>query len=148
VAGPCSRIFAPQKISSPDESRIRSVIDSIASKVEGNDFWIAGRPFFVDFSVPEEDDRGLILDGWRPEGVVSYCAMCNDQCDHIFLAMLCYRTAELVRGLIALDDISMITQDPSVLTFDGRRPIEGYGYIVHPQFLGYWLSHPDFRLVK
>ncbi|MDX1486905.1 MAG: DUF6368 family protein [Acidiferrobacterales bacterium] len=148
MAGPCSRIFIPRKISSSDESRVRSVIDSIASKVEGSDFWIAGRPFFVDFDEPEEDERDLVLDGWRPEGVVSFCAMCNDQCDHVFLAMLCYRTAELLEGLIALDDISTITRDPSVLTFDGRRPIKGYGYIVHSQFLGYWMSHPDFRLVK
>ena len=148
MAGPCSRIFIPRKVSSSDESRIRSVIDSIASKVEGNDFWIAGRPFIVHFDEADEDERDLVLDGWRPAGIVSFCAMCNDQCDHVLLATLCYRIGELLGGLIVLDDISAITQDPSVLTYDGRRPVKDYGYVVHPQFLSYWLSHPDFRLVK
>lgn len=148
MAGPCCTIFVPREISPSDELRIRAVIDCVASKVEGNDFWISGKPFFVHFEVPDEDQRELVLDGWSPKGVVSYCAMCNDQCDHVLLAMLCYRTAELLEGLIGLDNISMITKDPSVLTFDGRHPIEGYGYVVHPQFLGYWMSHPDFRLVK
>jgi hypothetical protein len=128
--------------------QVRAVIDSITSTVEGDDFWVASRPFFVCFDEPGEEERDLLLDGWRPKGVVSYCAMCNDQSDHVLLAMLCYRTAQLLGGLIALDDISKITQDPSVLTFDGRRPVQGYGYVVHPEFLGNWMSHPDFRLVK
>ena len=148
MAGPCTRIFVPRQPSPSDERRVRALIDSIANAVEGDDFWVAGRPFFVAFDEPDDDERDLVLDGWKPEGVVSYCAMCNDPCDHVLLAMLSHRTAQLLGGLISLDDISMITSDPSVLTFDGRRPVEGYGYIVHPEFLGYWMSHPDFRLVK
>ena len=62
--------------------------------------------------------------------------------------MLCHRTAQLLGGLIALGNISMFTNDPSLLTFDGCRPVDEYGYIVPPEFLGYWLGHPDFRLVK
>lgn len=148
MAGPCSEIYLPSRISPSDESRIRALIDSVAGKVEGDDFWIAGRPFLFDFDEPDEEVRQLVLDGWRPQGVVSFCAMCNDQCDHVLLAMLCHRTAELLGGLIVLGDISALTRDPSVLTFDGRRPTEELGYVVHPRFLAYWLSHPDFRLVK
>lgn len=90
----------------------------------------------------------MVLDGWSPGSVVSFCAMCNEQCDHVLLAMLSHRVAQLLEGLISLGDISTITKDPAVLTYDGRRFIPGHGYIVHPEFLGYWLGHPDFRLVK
>lgn len=96
---------------------MRAVINSVSST--RNDFWIAGQPFAVSFHEPGEDERSLLLDEWKPAGVVSYCAMCNNQCDHVLLAMLAYRTAQLLGGLIALDDISTITQDSSVLTLTG-----------------------------
>ena len=79
MAGPCLSIFVPQKPSRTVELQIRAVIDSIANTVDGDDFWVANRPFFVRFGEPEEDERHLLLNGWRPEGVVSFCAMCNDQ---------------------------------------------------------------------
>lgn len=148
MAGPCVDIFVPRKISSSDEMSVRAVIESISSDVEGNDFWIAKRPFLVQFGQPEPEAAALILNGWHPEGTVSFCAMTNTNSDHVLLAVLCYRTAQLLDGLIVLDDISTITKDQSVLTFDGTRPIDDYGYIVSPDFLGNWLSHPEFRLLK
>lgn len=148
MAGPCVDIFVPQKVSSSDELRVRAVIESMASTIEGNDFWIAQRPFFVQFEEPEPEAALLVLNGWSPKATVSLCAMTNTYSDHVLLAVLCYRTAQLLDGLIVLDDISTITNDPSVLTFEGTRPVDDYGYIVSPEFLGYWLSHPDFRLVK
>lgn len=148
MAGPCVQIYLPKTLSPAEEARVRTVIQAIASAVKGDDFWIAQRPFFMRFRDIDEEAASLVLDGWSPKGIVSYCAMCNDACDHVLLAMLCCRTAQVLGGMIALDDISTITSDPSVLTFDGARPIEGYGYIVRPEFLGHWMGHPDFRLLK
>lgn len=148
MAGPCISVFLPRKPSAAEELRVRGMIHAISSTVRGNDFWIAQRPFFVRFHDPEEDAAGLLVDGWRPEGVVSYCAMCNDGIDHLFLGMLCHRTAQLLEGMIDLGDLAALTRDPSVLTFEGAKPIPGHGYIVRPQLLGYWMSHSDFRLMK
>ena len=148
MAGPCIAILTQRTLSSTDEKAIRSFIESISSSMDGDDFWIANQPFMVRFEEPEPEARELVLDGWSPGGVVSYCAMCNSDCDHVLLAMLGHRTAQLLDGLIDLGDISTITDDPSVLTFDGVRPIDGGGYIVRPEFLGYWMSHPEFRLLK
>lgn len=148
MAGPCIDIYTRQPISSSDELLVRNLIRSISNSVNDDDFWIANQPFLVTFGEPEPEVRELIIDGWSPRGAVSYCAMCNAICDHVLLAMLCHRTAQLLDGLIHLGNISTITADPSVLTFDGARPTDGYGYIVRPAFLGYWLSHPEFRLLK
>lgn len=148
MAGPCVDVLVRRPISSSDESQVRSLIEAIAGSVESDDFWVANQPFTVGFEEPESETGELVLDGWKPRGVVSYCAMCNGNCDHILLALICHRTAQLLDGFIVLGDISAITSDPSVLTFDGVRPVEGYGYIVRPQFLGYWMSHPEFRLLK
>lgn len=148
MAGPCVEILVPRRVSTSDELRIRAVIESVASTVEGNDFWIAKRPFLVRFEEPDSEAASLVLSGWSPKGTVSFCAMTNIYSDHVLLAVLGFRTAQLLDGLIVLDDISTITSDPSVLTFEGARPVDGYGYIVSPDFLGYWLSHPDFRLLK
>jgi len=148
MAGPCVSVYLPRKPSAAEELRVRGMIHAISSTVRGDDFWIAQRPFFVRFHDPEEDAAELMIGGWSPKGVVSYCAMCNDNLDHLFLGMLCHRTAQLLEGMIELGDVSALTRDPSVLTFDGARPVKGHGYIVRPEFLGYWMSHPEFRLVK
>jgi hypothetical protein len=148
MAGPCCTILLPTPVSPSGELQIRAVVDAVASSVEGNDFWIAGMPFSMGFGEPDEDERSLSLDGWRPEGAVTFCAMCDGRSDHVLLAMLCGRSAEILGGRIALGDLSLLTDDASVLTFDRQRPIAGHGYVVSPKFLGHWMSHPDFCLVK
>ena len=148
MAGPCIDIYVRQPVSSSDETQVRRLIASISNSVDNDDFWIANQPFVVRFGQSEPEMRELILDGWSPTGTVSYCAMCNANCDHVLLAMLGHRTAQLLDGFIDLGDISTITDDPSVLTFDGTRPTQGHGYVVRPEFLGYWISHPEFRLLK
>ena len=148
MAGPCLDVYLPRELSQSDESQIRELIGSISNAVDGDSFWVANQPFMVRFGELEHEDRALILDGWTPKAVASFCAMCNSICDHVLLATICHRTAQLLNGMIVLGDISTITHDPSVLTFEGTRPIQDYGYIVRPEFLGYWLGHPDFRLVK
>jgi hypothetical protein len=148
MAGPCASVYLPRKPSAAEELRVRGMIHAIASTVRGDDFWIAQRPFFVRFHDPEAEVAGLVIDGWSPKGVISYCAMCNDGIDHLFLGMLCHRSAQLLEGVIALDDLAALTRDLSVLTYGGTRPIKGHGYIVRPEFLGYWMGHPEFRLMK
>jgi Family of unknown function (DUF6368) len=148
MAGPCVSVYVPRKPSSAEELRVRGMIHAIASTVRGDDFWIAQRPFFVRFHDPEADVAALVIDGWSPKGVISYCAMCNDSIDHLFLGMLCHRSAQLLEGRIALNDVAALTRDPSVLTYDGARPIKDHGYVVRPEFLGYWMGNPEFRLMK
>jgi Family of unknown function (DUF6368) len=148
MAGPCVSVYVPHKPSPAEELRVRGMIHAIASTLRGDDFWIAQRPFFVRFHEPVEDAAALVIDGWSPTGAISFCAMCDEGIDHLFLGMLCHRTAQLLGGVIALDDVAALTRDPSVLSYDGARPLKGHGYIVRPEFLGNWMGHPDFRLVK
>lgn len=148
MAGPCLSVLTRQEVSRDDEAKIRAVIDAISSKIEGDDFWIARQPFFVKFGEAEAEDQELFLDGWSPKGEVSFCAMCNGQIDHILLGVLSYRTAEILDGMIALGDLTTITRDPSVLTYDGRVIVEGYGYFGNASFLSNWMASPEFRLVK
>jgi len=148
MAGPCLSVLTRQQLSLDDEAKIRTLIDAIASKIEGDDFWIAGQPFFVKFGEAEAEDQELILDGWSPKGEVSFCAMCNGQIDHVLMGVLCFRAAEILNGLISLGDLTTITHDPSVLTYGGRVIIEGYGYFANPSFLSYWMASPEFRLIK
>ena len=148
MAGPCVPVYVPRRPSPAEELRVRGMIHAIASTVRGDDFWIAQRPFFVRFHDPDDEVAALVIDGWSPKGVISYCALCNDAIDHVFLGMLCHRTAQLLEGMIALHDVSALTRDSAVLGFDGARPIMGHGYVVRPEFLGHWMAHPGFRLTK
>ena len=148
MAGPCLSVFLPQSLSSTQEAQVHALITSLAHTVEGRDFWICGCPFFVDFRAPDEYERSLVVNGWNPVGSVSYCAMCNGQTDHVLLALLCHRTAELLGGLIDLGDISTFTDSACVLTFEGHKPIPDHGYVVTPDFLSYWMGEPNFRLIK
>lgn len=92
--------------------------------------------------------RALDLGGWSPQGETSFCALCNDLVDHVLLGVVACRTAEILGGLVALDDLAIVTRDPSVLTFDGRIVVVGHGYFATPAFLANWMASPDFRLVK
>lgn len=148
MAGPCVSVYVPRKPSAAEELRVRGMIHAIASTVRGDDFWVAQRPFFVRFHEPEDGIAALVIDGWSPQGVISYCAMSNDAVDHMLLGMLCHRSAQLLDGVIALGDLAALTRDPAVLTFDGARPVKDHGYLVRAEFLGHWMAHPDFRLVK
>lgn len=148
MAGPCLSVFTPQGLSRDDVAAVRAFVAALAGKVDGDDFWIAGRPFFATFGDPEPEDRALDLGGWSPQGEVAVCAMCNDLVDHILLGVLGCRTAENLGGLIALDDLTIVTSDPSVLTLDGRIVVAGRGDFATPAFLANWMASPDFRLVK
>ena len=148
MAGPCLSVFTPQRLSRDDEAKIWALVEAIAGKIARDDFWIAGRPFFVKFWDPEPEDRALDLGGWSPQGETSFCAMCNDLVDHVLLGALGCRAAEILGGLIALDDLTIVTRDPSVLTFDGRIVVQGRGYFAKPAFLTNWMASPDFRLAK
>lgn len=148
MAGPCTTVLTPQPISIEEQSRIRDYIDAIANIVDGNDFWVSGRPFFINFDETDEQ-KNVELDNWVPQGMVGYCAMCNSHCDHVLLASLAFKTADMLDGVISLNgNLSQLTQDPFILTLEGRITVPDYGDYVTVRFMGEWLSHPEFRLIK
>lgn len=101
----------------------------------------------VSFAEPDEEDARLVLNGWNPRGAVHLCAMSNSQTDHVMLGMISHRVAQLLDGRIDLNDLTLVTDDPSVLTYEGQRPVDGR-YIVSPEFLAYFLGSDGYRLVK
>lgn len=107
MAGPAASVLLPAALDSEGERRVRTEIERVAERLEGNDFWVDGRPFFLSFGEDydgEFDDLGeeCLADvlGWRPHGAVGFAAMCNSDIDHRLLAQLCIRFAQLLGGVI------------------------------------------------
>ena len=100
------------------------------------------------FEDPDEDEQDFLFDNWKPESVISVCAMCNSQSDHILLATLAYKIALITEGLVCLGDISNLPGAEHVLKLHGRYVIPEFGYFVTPSFICNYMSYGTFRLVK
>lgn len=148
MAGPCISILTPNRLSKSDEETIWNYLNSISNTVEGKDFWISGQPFLVGFEEADEEEKALELNGWNPKSSIYYCAMCYNQASHVLLATIAIKTAELMKGMIILEGITGLTNNPAVLSVLGHIKTDNYGYIVEPSFLSYWIGEPEFRLLK
>lgn len=69
--------------------------------MEGDDFWILGRPFMLSFdsNEPVTEEVSTVL-GWSPQEAVVLAAMCNDRLDHRLLGELCLHFARQLEGWI------------------------------------------------
>lgn len=128
MAGPGASILLPDSLSEVRATEVRAEILRTAEKVEGNDFWIDGRPFIVWFGeeYPGELDElcevGLpdVL-GWKPNATLGFAAMCNGQEDHRILAELCVLFGRKLDGIIDLG--GRIAVGPSFDGLSATQPV-------------------------
>jgi len=177
MAGPAASILLRSALTPTHESRIIADLTQLATHIEDDDFWLGDdHPFFFAFGedypglLEELDDTGLAaLLGWRPQGILTFAAMCNGDRDHELLAELCIRFAEQLDGLIDFDGQLCIGPDlggtspcpprridapeglPGVLyavayqTARGRYATSHYSDVA---FLRAFLHDSRFRMVK
>jgi len=181
VAGPCAEVFLPTCTSNSLLDQIKAWIDAVSDLHDGLDFWVTnsdpiggsykgeGRPFFfrlsdIDIAPPDEwcepnaEEIVQVANefGFQPKSRVSFCAMCNDQCDNQVLAELCSLVAKELGGVINFHgpvpfDIRALEGLPGVLRpifFDSKHPDDGFSHHCDAEFLAGWLRHPAFRMVK
>ncbi len=94
MAGPCLTILLPNKISDMDRIEVENTIQPISTLKEKRDFWVGGQPFIWNEALPDEEESQLNIKGWFPEGVLVFCAMCNNIASHSILAAICIKVAE------------------------------------------------------
>src|SRR5262245_41912274 len=107
MAGPTTGLLLPDLLTPQRVEDVRSQVRSLASSVEGDDFWIRGRPFLLSFGpdYPEEFEElaatGLpSVIGWTPRDAVNFSAMSNRDVDHRLLGELCLSFASQLGGLV------------------------------------------------
>lgn len=107
MAGPVAAVLLPNPITDEFRQGIRSYLHSLASSVEGEDFWIKNRPFILVFDPDDgaqlkeyiEDGIPLKL-GWTPADRFAMAANCNDPIDHRILGETMLRLVRRVSGAI------------------------------------------------
>lgn len=177
MAGPVASILLRSALAPADQSRIIADLTQLATHIDGDSFWLGDdHPFIVAFGedypgeLDELDDTGLpSLLGWRPQGILTFIAMCNGDRDHELLAELCIRFAEQLDGLIDFGGQLRIGPDLGGASpfpprrIDGPEGLPGVLYAAaYPTargpyatshcsdaaFLRAFLHHPRFRMVK
>jgi Family of unknown function (DUF6368) len=176
MAGPTASVLLQARLEADGQARCRAHIAGVASKMQGDDFWIGGRPFILRFGeeyAGEFDElaaSGLpdVL-GWAPVDAIGFAAMCNGEDDHRSLAELCLRFARQWDGLVDFCGTIVAPDAPSSTT--GRPPARrdnvqdlagvllttwyetANGMFASSQYgdaalLSSWLEHERFRMVK
>lgn len=176
MAGPTASLLLPALSSEERRTRIRREVERNANLLDGDDFWVEGRPFILSFGEEYEGELNDIIEaglpsvlGWRPQDLLRLAAMCNDPVDHRILAQLLLRLAQILGGVIdfggsVLPEPSLDGPTPSLparveapaglagVVFATSYAIEAgrYGTCQYgdPAFLEAWLQHSTFRMVK
>ena len=176
VAGPTAGLLLPDLLTPQRIEGVSSQVRSLASSVEGDDFWIRGRPFLLSFGpdYPEEFEElaatGLpAVIGWTPRDAVNLSAMGHRDEDHRLLGELCVTFASQLGGLVHfggdLEGLPTLPVDcPSTALrveslgglagslfaapFEYRPGQYGTLHLGDAEFLRAWLRHPRFHLVK
>lgn len=146
MAGATAEVLLPQPISEIQRAALCSYIQSVACEVDGTSFWIAGRPFSWYDEPADNEVKTKVIQGWRPQAQIGFCAMCRGLASEAFLAMLVARVAQMFGGVIAFGDhIAGFTDDSFILHTDGRQEDADEDYLT-PEFLHCWIGHPKFRM--
>ena len=147
MSGASAEVLLRQLISDSERELVENYIRTVASSVEGKSFWIAGQPFgWYDTPADEEEHAPDIL-GLRPRGVVGVYAGCRGPVSDAYLAMLVARIAQELDGVVALGGHIESFPDDGIFITSGR--FEGKdGDYVTPEFLHYWIGHPNFRMIN
>lgn len=147
MAGASALVLLRNKISDSQREELKNYIQSVASEVEEQSFWIAGRPFIWWDELAEEELAAQEVQGWHPQDVIGFAAMCRGLASETFLAMLAARVAQMFGGVIALGcHIRSFTSD-SILVMEGRFEMEHEDYVT-PDYLHHWIGHPAFRILN
>lgn len=181
MAGPCAAVVLPECTSDSLRCKIDAWVDAISELRKASDFWVTdsssiggsyqgrGRPFFFrltdidaapadEWCDPNAEELAQVANefGFEPKSSVSFCAMCNDACDHQVLAELCLATAKALGGVIDFDG-TISSPDYALdglpgrlraVFFDRRSPGSGFSHYCDADFLAAWIQHPAFRMVK
>lgn len=147
MAGATAEVLLRHTISSVEREHIENYIRTAASSVEGKSFWIAGQPFTWYDGPADEDDFALDIQGWRPRGVVGFCAMCRGPVSEAYLAMLVAHIALKLDGVVAMGGYIKSFADDGILVMEGRFEGKSGDYVT-PEFLHHWIGHPKFRMIN
>ncbi len=109
MGGPVAVILLRDALSEVNTAEVRAEILAAAERIEGDDFWIDRRPFYVCFGeeypgdLEDSFDDGLpdVL-GWKPKGLLAFGTVCKQQKDQRILAELCVMFGRKLDGIIAL----------------------------------------------
>ena len=195
MAGPCASVFVACAVDALEAVRHR-FLSQVSNSQQDNDFWVSdttaiggshkgeGRPFCWRQSErqewedePNEYEQRQIgnLLGAPPRSQLSFCAMCNDDCDHRVLGELCISMARELNGIVRFDGLLTTCQTVEEVRLwrelsaeehckrfmaevgNGGGRLTAFGldpedspscHYGDARFLKHWLGHPKFRMVK
>ena len=155
MAGPIASVIAREPLSAAQLGSVADFIASKAARVEGDSFWVSGRPFIW---IAGEEYPGQLSEvdlseviGWQPKGQVILIAMCNDKVDHRILADLCIEVALLLDGIIDFEGwLGDVTPKIGQIWKSTYESVPGtaFSHLGTPEFLRWWLEQPGFHMIK
>jgi hypothetical protein len=148
MSGPCAHVLLPNELSAAQHEELIHYLNIASSSVEGDAFWMAGRPFFWYTGRPDEEEVADFLPDWYPKAEVVFCAGCRGAASDFCLGMLVAKVAQMFGGIIALGGhIQSFTDDPFILLLEGRYQYEDEDLLT-PEFMYHWIAHPHFKMVN
>jgi len=162
MAGPAASILLRNPIDLDKKAQIRTYISDRSEVVDGDDFWIDGRPFVVIFGEEyhgELDEyREQLQDvlPWKPTDIFSLIAMCNQPRDHRLLGELCLHFCGQLDGLIDFGGDTGISPTGNRkfrglllrVPYDTAAGHQAFCQCGDAAFLEWYLTQPDFKMVK
>lgn len=156
MAGPSASVIVKTPLSEIQLGQIEDLVRSKAELIQGKDFWIQGHPFSWEHGeeypgeLSECDLQSHI--GWQPDDQVILVAMSNDNESHRILAELCVEFARMLDGLIEFGGALRLCTEPTIgqvweYEYESVSGIS-VAHLGTPEFLGWWLKQPNFRMVK
>ncbi|MBN1911527.1 MAG: hypothetical protein JW818_17430 [Pirellulales bacterium] len=155
--GPTAGILVRNTLANKQQQAIRTAIAGLSEKVDGDNFWIQGRPLSVGFGPCDEDEEDfkILCDklGWTPQGCIDCSAGCNSDIDHRVLGEVCLHFVQLFNGVVdfcgelpasALDGPGKLWSLP----YQSVMGIQCISHFSDAEFLAWWLQQPEFYMIK
>lgn len=172
MAGPVSLILLNSIPTATAVERINEVIDSLAKKREGTDFYLNTN--LIQFNSDDLRPFGIVMNtttdevcfsaeelvsieeklGFSARYYINLYAMCNKAADHQLLGLLTLRVAEETGGLIDFCgylEESGIDKLPGQLYAIDCETTDGKGTPTHfgdAEFMKHWIAHKNFHMIK
>ena len=107
MAGPTASILFRESLAPEVRELTLATLENMGTKFKGDEFWINGNPFVIDFGFEyefekEECESKYFVDkiGWPAKDQISFVAMCSGPENHRLLGELCHYFANSMNGLI------------------------------------------------
>ncbi|WAS91194.1 DUF6368 family protein [Nannocystis punicea] len=171
MSGPSASVLVFEPLGPAELDAFQAMLTALGSKRTGDRFWVRDalvlgdspgeaseaeeRPFsafvgrFPGETYDSEQIDFILRVFGRPAHVIDLVAFAGDPRDHRILGELCRRTTERLGGVVDfLGALRLPLAERTALTERGLVEDPDGGDFGDAAFMGAWLAHPSFHMIK